>query len=413
MKIIHISSSDSGGAGRAAYRIHKSLLSIGVDSEMWVNRKKTRDSKVLCPAGKFSKFLAYLKPHTRIPFRQLLLTKNTILHSPAIFASSWIRKINQSDADIINLHWVQHEMLSISDIAKIKKPIVWTLHDMWVFCGAEHISWDKRWKNGYYSFNRPSHEKGFDLNKWTWERKKKYWKKTYQIITPSNWLSKCVKQSKLMFKWPVTTIGNPIDTRLWKPENKKKCRDFFKFSHKDKILLFGTFGSNLEYHKGFDILKKTLRQINNKNLKLVIFGENKKIKFSELDTQVIDIGFIKKNEELKYLYSAADATIIPSRIESFGQMASESSACGTPVIAFRTGGLKDIVEHKITGYLAKNFESEDLANGINWILSSKNKKKISQNARKRIINNFDNYKIAKKYLKVYCKNIVSKIDLSK
>ena len=94
-------------------------------------------------------------------------------------------------------------------------------------------------------------------------------------------------------------------------------------------------------------------------------------------------------------------------------MASESSACGTPVIAFRTGGLKDIVEHKITGYLAKNFESEDLANGINWILSSKNKKKISQNARKRIINNFDNYKIAKKYLKVYCENIVSKIDLSK
>ena len=166
-------------------------------------------------------------------------------------------------------------------------------------------------------------------------------------------------------------------------------------------------------YKGFDILKKTLRQINNKNLKLVIFGENKKIKFSELDTQVIDIGFVKKNEELKYLYSAADATIIPSRIESFGQMASESSACGTPVIAFRTGGLKDIVEHKITGYLAKNFESEDLANGINWILSSKNKKKISQNARKRIINNFDNYKIAKKYLKVYCENIVSKIDLSK
>ncbi len=145
MKVIHISSSDSGGAGRAAYRIHKSLLSIGINSEMWVNRKKTRDSKVFSPVGKFSKILTYLKPHTRIPFRQLLLTRNTILHSPAIFVSSWIRKINQSDADIINLHWVQHEMLSISDIAKINKPIVWTLHDMWAFCGAEHISWDKRW----------------------------------------------------------------------------------------------------------------------------------------------------------------------------------------------------------------------------------------------------------------------------
>jgi glycosyltransferase involved in cell wall biosynthesis len=411
MKIIHLSNSDSGGAGRAAYRIHKSLIEIGLNSEMWVNLSKTNDSTVKSPAGVIKKSLVFVRRNTKRLLTTFFKTKNSILHSPALFSSSWVNKINNSAADIVHLHWFQHEMLSIKDISRIKKPIVWTLHDMWAFCGAEHISWDKRWKNGYYSFNRPSHEKGFDLNKWTWERKKKYWKKTYQIITPSNWLSKCVKQSKLMFKWPVTTIGNPIDTHFWKPENKKKCRDFFKFSHKDKILLFGTFGSNLEYHKGFDILKKTLRKINNKNLKLVIFGENKKIKFSELDTQVIDIGFIKKNEELKYLYSAADATIIPSRIESFGQMASESSACGTPVIAFRTGGLKDIVEHKITGYLAKNFESEDLANGINWILSSKNKKKISQNARKRIINNFDNYKIAKKYLKVYCKNIVPKIDL--
>ena len=40
-------------------------------------------------------------------------------------------------------------MLSIADIAKIKKPIVWTLHDMWAFCGAEHYTTDKRWINGY------------------------------------------------------------------------------------------------------------------------------------------------------------------------------------------------------------------------------------------------------------------------
>ena len=289
INIIHISASDNGGAGRAAHRIHKSLLNIGVKSEMWVNRKKTIDPKVLCPKGTLQKAFSYLRPYTRIPFLKSLITKNPILHSPAVFPSSWVKKINQSDADVINLHWVQHEMLSISDIAKITKPIVWTLHDMWTFCGAEHISWDDRWKKGYYQYNRPTHEKGFDLNRWTWNRKLKYWRKPIQIITPSKWLTKCSKQSKLIGKWPINTIGNPIDTNFWKPKNKSKCREFFKFSNKDKIILYGTYGANFEYHKGFDILKKSLKELLDQDIKLVIIGQNTDKNFFELGSKYLDV----------------------------------------------------------------------------------------------------------------------------
>ena len=85
-------------------------------------------------------------------------------------------------------------MLSVSDISKIKKPLVWTLHDMWGFCGAEHVSWDKRWVDGYNVDNRPNYESGFDINRWTWLRKLKYWKKPIQIITPSTWLKEMCKQ---------------------------------------------------------------------------------------------------------------------------------------------------------------------------------------------------------------------------
>lgn len=402
IKVIHISASDKGGAGRAAHRIHKSLLNTGIKSELWVNRKKTNDPKVLCPESTLRKVFAYLKPYTRIPFSKLLVTKNPILHSPAIFSSSWIKKINKSDADVINLHWVQHEMLSVSDISKIKKPTVWTLHDMWAFCGAEHISWDKRWKNGYYQYNRPTHEKGFDLNRWTWNRKLKYWRKPIQIITPSNWLTKCSKQSKLIGKWPINTIGNPIDTNFWKPKNKSKCREFFKFSNKDKIILYGTYGANFEYHKGFDILKKSLKKLLYQNIKLVIIGQNINKNFFDLGVKVINIGFINNDKHLRNLYCAADATVVPSRIESFGQMAAESSACGTPVVAFSTGGLKDIIEHKKTGYLAKSFNSKDLAKGIEWVFSIK-KNIISKNARKKTLNNFKNDIVAKKYLEIYTK----------
>ena len=407
MKVIHLSNSDSGGAGRAAYRIHKSLIENGLNSEMWVNVSTTKDKSVKSTTNIIKKSLTFIRRNAKKPLIMFLKTKNPILHSPSFIPSSWVKKINESNADIINLHWVQHEMLSICDISKIKKPLIWTLHDMWGFCGAEHVSWDERWKNGYNINNRPDYESGFDLNRWTWLRKIKYWKKPIQIITPSNWLTECSKKSKLMSRWPVKTIGNPIDTGFRKPKNKNKCRDFFKFSHKDKILLFGTYGANIEYHKGFDILKKALKKTTNRNMKLVIFGQNTNINFSELGIQVVNIGFVNKDKYLRYLYCAADATVVPSRIESFGQMAAESSACGTPVVAFSTGGLKDIIEHKKTGYLAKNFKSKDLAKGINWIFSSKKKRIISQNARKKILNNFNSNKVAKEYLKIYNKIMIN------
>jgi hypothetical protein len=95
---------------------------------------------------------------------------------------------------------------------------------MWGFCGAEHISWDKRWLDGYNVDNRPKHESGLDINRWTWLRKVKYWKKPIQIISPSTWLKGCVNKSKLMKNWPCKTIPNVIDTKLWKPEDKSLSR---------------------------------------------------------------------------------------------------------------------------------------------------------------------------------------------
>ena len=102
--------------------------------------------------------------------------------------------INSSDADVVNLHWVQAEMLSIADISRIAKPLVWTLHDMWAFSGAEHCAWDNRWRDGYRRNNRPKHERGFDLNRWAWQRKRKYWRRPMQIVCPSQWLADCGRQ---------------------------------------------------------------------------------------------------------------------------------------------------------------------------------------------------------------------------
>lgn len=195
MKVIHLNHSDiSGGAARAAYRIHHSLREAGVDSRMWVNKATAGDWTVDGPATKVAKALAAVRGHAASPLVTTLKTGNPIIHSPAILPSQWVKRINASDADIVHLHWVQGEMLSIADIGRIEKPIVWTLHDMWAFCGAEHLAWDDRWREGYRRDNRPPHESGFDLNRWTWQRKRKHWQQPMHIVTPSQWLGDCVRE---------------------------------------------------------------------------------------------------------------------------------------------------------------------------------------------------------------------------
>ena len=203
-------------------------------------------------------------------------TKNYIIHSPAILRSSWSKLINQSNADIAHLHWIGGEMLSIADIGRIKKPTVWTLHDMWGFCGAEHVSWDERWREGYTRKNRPSSEKGFDINRWTWNRKIKHWKRPFNIVAPSQWLAESAQNSHIMRDWPVTVIPNCLNTEIWQPVDKNLARKLIGLPIDIPLIGFGSYGANSEYHKGFDLLEKSLEKLQsiNKKIGLVIFGED-------------------------------------------------------------------------------------------------------------------------------------------
>ena len=115
------------------------------------------------------------------------------------------------------------------------------------------------------------------------------------------------------------------------------------------------------------------------------------------------------DDSLVNLYSAADATIIPSRQEAFCQTASESQACGTPVVAFNIGGLIDIVDHFKTGYLAKAFDTEDLSKGISWVLEKKQKSLLSKQARSKAVEKFSQKILIEKYQAIYEKVLNDKI----
>ena len=404
MKVVHVSHSDlSGGAAIAAYRIHRALRSPGVDSTMAVNQSTSGDWTVQGP-NKVTQKLTMLRPSVGYVFRQRLKTTNGAPHSVAVLPSSWPDKLNHSDVDIVNLHWVNGEMLSVADIGKLRKPVVWTLHDMWAFCGAEHYTNDHRWREGYWRHNRPVYEGGFDLNRWTWHRKRKHWRKPIQIVTPSQWLADCVRKSALMGDWPVTVIPYPIDANLWQPVDKGLARQLLHLPQHAPLLLFGASGGTADPRKGFDLLRAALDRLRGENpgLELVVFGQGEPKQAPDLGFPVHYMGRLQDPLSLRVLYSAADAMVVPSRQEAFGQTASEAHACGTPVIAFKVGGLPDIVDHLKTGYLAAPFDIEDLARGVQWVLAEGDRSKnLGEAARQKALTLWTPEVVGNLYIQLY------------
>jgi glycosyltransferase involved in cell wall biosynthesis len=320
-----------------------------------------------------------------------------------VLPSAWPNTLNTSNADIIHLHWIAGEMLSIADIARIHKPMVWTLHDMWAFCGAEHLSWDNRWREGYRKDNRPTHESGFDLNRWVWERKRTHWRQPMSIVTPSHWLADCARESVLLQDWPMTVIPNPIDTDNWQPVEPALARSLLGLPQDKPLLLFGAIGGSHDPNKGFNLLLDALGYLRRErnDLHLVVFGQHAPCSPLPLGFPVHYTGHLHDDLSLRILYSAADVMVVPSRQEAFGQTASEAHACGTPVVAFDTGGLSDIIEHQRTGYLARAFDTKDLAQGIAWVLTHSENAGLRTHARTRAVERFAQATVAAQYRAVY------------
>jgi glycosyltransferase involved in cell wall biosynthesis len=105
---------------------------------------------------------------------------------------------------------------------------------------------------------------------------------------------------------------------------------------------------------------------------------------------------------LALLYSAADVFVAPSVQENLSNAVMESMACGTPVVAFRIGGMPDLIDHRRNGYLAEPFEADDLARGIQWVIESPSRHmEMGREARTKVEAEYEMTKVARQYLDLY------------
>jgi glycosyltransferase involved in cell wall biosynthesis len=410
MKVLILSHADNGGgAARAAFRLYQSLRLRDVSVQMWVDRSDGQDLSIKAPAGKLRQFVNYIKPSVAVELHRWLCgghLKNPVLHSLAIVPTGAASRVNRSDFDLVNLHWINAEMISIRGIGAIRKPIVMTLHDMWAFCGAEHLNTSGEWKQGYRGEAAGS-DRSRSINRWVWWRKRRLWTRPFQLVTPSSWLRECVQQSALMREWQVECIPNPIDTDFWRPMDQGSARLAFGLPKDVELVLFGSFKENDAPHKGADLLVQTLRALreSGRKIELVVFGQGRPRDPPSLGFKTHYVGQLRDDVSLKLLYSASDIVVVPSRIENFPTVAVEAHACGVPVAAFATCGLPDVIDHGVTGYLAKPFDSEELAQGIAWVLD--NKLKMAGKARARAVSLWSYEIVAEQYANLYRKVLES------
>lgn len=405
LKVLHVIAGDlNGGAARGAYWLHLGLLSIGTNSRLLTNSKSKihdDDNIVYVDLSKRSLFNSVFRKITYSIIRFLYPNRKRQIFSSGFFGMDLTNHIDYKKSDIIHLHWINADLLSIKEISKIKKPIVWTVRDMWPLTGGCHYSMGcNNFTSGCGNCLQLRSLRKHDLSRLVVNNKKKYFNKEMKIIGISNWICGLAMKSSVFNGFDIRYIPNNINTELFYSTNKKTARHELGIITSMKVVLVGAKGLD-DFYKGFDKFIESLEFLDKDKFFLCFFGKATGLDLNGLGFMFKEFGHVVDECKLRSIYNAADVFVAPSLMEAFGKTLAESMACGTPVVCFNATGPKDIVDHKINGYLARPFVSADLAEGVKWVTSSSIYDELCANAKNKADNCFNNLSVAKQYASLY------------
>jgi len=409
MRVLHLSTFDiRGGAARGTYWLHQALARRGVDSRMLVGRKYSADPTVVEPPHRFHRIANAVRGRLdSLPLSGYRKTEESY------WTLGWLpnridRAVEAHAPDVVHVHWTGGGFMSVDALRHLRYPVVWTLRDMWAFTGGCHYTAGcNRYRTacGHCPQLRSDEER--DLSRRMWLHKRDAWREMDLWLVPiSSWLGDCVHRSGLFEDTPVEVIPNGIDTACFVPEDPAQAKAAWGLPADRRHILFGAIAATDDVRKGFHHLVDAIRLLVATGwadrLELVVFGGTAPDGLADLGVPIRSVGSVTDDASLARLYSACDVMVVPSEQEAFGKTLVEAMACGTPVVAFATGGPMDIVEHGRTGYLAEPFNVASLAEGIMWCIEDDRRKAdLGVRARKRAEREFEIDVVADRYLSLY------------
>lgn len=401
MNVLHINQSDlTGGAAIAAHRLHEALTQNNIKSRLLVGQRTQAHADI-----------------DVIPDRYQILEKQIVKLTWRL-GLNYVHYINSfylnqhhfyQQADIINfhnLHGRYFNYLALPHLTK-HKPAVMTLHDMWSFTGHCAYSYQcDRWQTGcgkcpdlltYPAAHRDSTPIEWRLKRWAFNQSK------ITIVAPSRSLY-TQAQNSLLRNCPIVHIPHGIDLEQYQPLGKEMCRKLLGLPSEKNILLFSATHLN-DPRKGFDLFCRALLLLPDSikdDLLILSFGDGNADKLGEIGLPTVHLGFLCSDRDKAIAYSAADLFVFPSRADIFGLVALESMACGTPIIAFQVGGVSDLVQPGITGYLAYPEDFVGLSDKITNLLEDKQERdRLSHSCRTVAQQQYSLQKQAQSYMSLY------------
>lgn len=414
LKIVHLNTYDgNGGAGRACLRLSDALNANGVESKVLVYYKFGENPKITnLSSGIFAKFKAVFNIMTERYLAKLFVKAVKTPFSLQWFGQSIINRKELRDADIIHIHWINHGFLSpkfLAELDLLDKPIVWTFHDSNAFTGGCHVRYScENFHKQCGNCPLLKFEGKNDISHKNWLRKQKaYSALNFHIVAPSSWMAKSVKESSLLGMRNVDVIPNTIEIDVFKPYVKAEAKKMLKIPSNHFVIMSGFMPSKNDKHKGTQYLIEALNELASRpeipknEIELVIFGNKDTKDMPEFPFKTTFLGTINKDDHLAKSYAAADVFVLPSLEDNLPNTVMESLACATPVVAFKTGGIPDMVKHLKNGYLADYQSATDLADGIEWLFLHEDRESIQKEARRTILNQFSPTVVATKHEELY------------
>lgn len=406
MKVVNISTLVRGGAGNAAYRLHLGLNRRNdIESTfLQIDRcigKEYLDNNVKIAYHKHS-FINRIERRLNIDFENRYkkkMSKTPHTYEVASFPRTYYSLEDTEyikNADIVNLHWISFLLNYPSFFKNVKKPIVWTLHDMNAFQGIFHYEYDQEINKKYIgNFDRTIYKQKL---KWTHQAL------NLTIVCPSEWLKKKSENSEILGQYPHYLIPNGLNISDYPQINKNTAKETESVHNGLKTILFVANGIEI-YRKGFDILSSSLTGLDCKPFNLITVG-SEKFNFKNNNINHIHYDFIDDISKLNNIYTAADLTVIPSREDNLPNVMLESFANGTPVLGFSNSGMAEHIKTGINGILVNQIHSNALTGSIKDFFDNKYTFD-ADTIRKYTELNFSENRQVEKYVELY-KQILNK-----
>lgn len=402
MKILYLSGYDSAGQQFNGILLHRALRAMGHESSYAVLDQSLHEPGIYqlgTPRQrKVNEWASSLE--RGLSLRCVLPTLGRALFSEPYY----------HDSQLIHLQLLHaKQFFSLLSIPRLSRhaPVVWTMHDPWLTTGhCIHPLACQRWLTGCgkcpdLTIPVPMRRDHTALN---WRIKKRVLEKSnVHLVVASEWMRDRARRSPILAHLPCTIIPFGVDRTVFRPRDKVECRRQLGIPAAARVITLRWTPYNM--FKGTNYALQALETLSPGVVTHVVMLDSDNAAGAETIAgkyQCVPLGWVTDRERIIMALCASDIFVMPSIAETFGMMAVEAMACGTPVIAFEGTSLPEVIRAPESGIAVPYGDSMALMQALERVmLDGAYRTRLVANGLKLVAEEYTEEKYIQRHLELY------------